>query len=135
LEASRLVREADSRQTRRTDEADKKSILMTQPILLGSTRDVWYFERWGNGATQMTNDDAWAAVKQAFSIGTRIRCRVKEHHPFGVFTTIDGIAFDGLIQITDFTDRGRVTPSEYPPIGSEVEAAVLGFTDGNRKQI
>ena len=62
----------------------------------------------------------------------RVRCRVKEHHPFGVFTTLVDCPFDGLIQITDFKDVGRMTPTEYPPLGSEVEAVVLGFKDARQ---
>jgi hypothetical protein len=81
----------------------------------------------------MTNDDAWRTTKQALPVGTHVRGRIKEHHPFGVLTAILDIPFDGLIQITDFKDAGRMTPSEYPPVGSEVEAVVLGFKEHGRQ--
>ena len=81
----------------------------------------------------MTNEDAWETVKQTLAVGVRVRCRVKEHHPFGIFTTLVDCPFDGLIQITDFKDVGRMTPTEYPPLGSEVEAVVLGFKERGRQ--
>ncbi|HEV2970015.1 MAG TPA: hypothetical protein VGY55_08495 [Pirellulales bacterium] len=77
----------------------------------------------------MTDDDAWNAVKHSLPVGTHVWCCVKEHRPFGVFATIENVPFDGLIQITDFKDVGRMTPSEYPPLGSAVEAVVLGFKE------
>jgi pimeloyl-ACP methyl ester carboxylesterase len=54
---------------------------------------------------------------------------VKAHQPFGAFTSIPNVPFDGLIQITDISDGRRVTPSDFPPIGSEVETIVLGFKE------
>jgi ribosomal protein S1 len=81
----------------------------------------------------MANDEAWKRAKQMLPLGARVRCRVKEHHPFGVLTTISSIPFDGLIQITDFKDAGRMTPSEYPGLGIELEAVVLGFKEYGRQ--
>jgi ribosomal protein S1 len=58
---------------------------------------------------------------------------VTEHRPFGIIATIAGVAYPGLIQITDFKDSGRMTPAEYPTSGSEVEAVVLGFHESNKQ--
>jgi ribosomal protein S1 len=77
----------------------------------------------------MTNDNVWETVKQRLAVGTLVRCRVKEHHPFGILTTLADCPFDGLIQITDFKDVGRMMRTEYPPLGSEIEAVVLGFKE------
>jgi S1 RNA binding domain len=82
----------------------------------------------------MGSDDAWESVKRELPIGTHVKCQVKEHRPFGVFTTIAGAPFDGLIEIIYFKDVGKMSPSEYPPVGSDVEAVVLGF-DESCKQI
>jgi ribosomal protein S1 len=79
-------------------------------------------------------DDAWEATKQSLKIGARVRCRIKEHCPYGVHVCIDGVQFDGLVQITDFEDYGRMTPAEYPILNSVVEAVVLGYKE-NSKQI
>jgi len=76
---------------------------------------------------------SWEDVKRNLLIGAHVRCRVREHREFGVFATIDSIPFDGLIPIIQFKDFGRVTPADYPPIGSEVEAVVIGFQDSNRE--
>ena len=81
----------------------------------------------------MTNDDGWQTTKDALAVGSHVRCRVKEHRPFGVFTAIRDVPFDGLIQITEFRDAGPMSPREYPPIGSEVEAVVLGFKEHGRQ--
>jgi ribosomal protein S1 len=72
---------------------------------------------------------AWDDLKKRLPIGSRVSCKVVLHRPYGVHTKIDGIDFEGLIQITDCKDKGRMTPEEYPPLDSEIEAVVLGFKD------
>jgi ribosomal protein S1 len=81
----------------------------------------------------MGDKPGWEAVKVAFPIGTRVRGTVVQHAPYGVFVDVPGIPFKGLVQITDFRDSGRMTPAEYPAVGSVVEAVVLGFKEiGNQ---
>jgi ribosomal protein S1 len=82
----------------------------------------------------MTNDQMWESVKESLPIGTHVVCRVLEHRPFGVFAMLAALPFDGLIQITDFKDEGPMNPSDYPPVGVELDAVVLGFSD-SRTQI
>jgi len=78
--------------------------------------------------------DEWDRVKTALPVGKKVHGTVLSHHPFGVFVQIDDIAFKGLVAIPDFKESGqRMTPEEYPPIGSEVEAVVLGFRDSNNQ--
>ena len=50
-----------------------------------------------------------------------------------MFTTISDVPLDGLIEINQFNDVGRMTPANYPAIGSEIEAVVLGFADTNKQ--
>jgi ribosomal protein S1 len=76
---------------------------------------------------------SWEDVKRNLLVGAHVHCRVKEHRAFGVFVTIGLLPFDGLIPIIQFKDSGRMTPADYPPIGSEVEAVVIGFQDSNRE--
>jgi ribosomal protein S1 len=72
-------------------------------------------------------------LKTTLTPGTIVQGVIQKHWPFGVFVNLSGIPFVGLIQITDFKDEGRMTPDEYPPVGSPVEAVVLGFKDtGNQ---
>jgi ribosomal protein S1 len=71
----------------------------------------------------------WEAAKQALPIGTRQRARVTQHRPFGIFVDIPNFQFQGLVQITEFKDEGKMTVAEYPPIERVVEAVVLGFKE------
>lgn len=76
---------------------------------------------------------AWDMLKTTLIPGSIVQGAIRQHWPFGVFVDIRGIPFVGLIQITDFTDEGIMTPDEFPPIGSPVEAVVLGFKEtGNQ---
>ena len=77
----------------------------------------------------------WDEAKKRFPIGARVRGVVIQHHPFGVFVDLGDSVALGLIQIVDFLDQGRMTPEQYPPIGSLIEALVLGHTDARRKQV
>ncbi len=56
-----------------------------------------------------------------------------QHWPFGIFVEIPQIPFQGLVQITDFRDEGRMTPDHYPEVGSLVDAVVLGFKETGSK--
>jgi ribosomal protein S1 len=76
---------------------------------------------------------AWEEVKDSLRIGMKIRGKVLRHAPFGIFVSLPEIPFDGLVQITDFKDAGRMTPNEYPALESTVDAVVLGFKEtGNQ---
>ncbi len=79
------------------------------------------------------SETSWDELNDTLRVGTRVRGTVARHAPFGMLAFIPGIPFDGLVQITDFKDSGRMTPSEYPPLGSLIEAVVLGFKEtGNQ---
>jgi ribosomal protein S1 len=76
---------------------------------------------------------AWEELKDSLRIGTKVRGKVLRHAPFGIFVSLPGIPFDGLVQITDFKDTGRMTPNEYPALESTIDAVVLGFKEtGNQ---
>jgi hypothetical protein len=82
----------------------------------------------------MIDVDRWAEIKESLPVGSIVSCVVTGHAPFGVFVKIPGVPFDGLIQITDFKDEGRMTPTEFPLIGSTLrKAAVLGFKETGRQ--
>jgi ribosomal protein S1 len=80
----------------------------------------------------VNSDNEWTILKSALSLGTRVRGIVRGHEVFGIFVRIPNTPFDGLVQITDFKDEGRMTVEEYPVIGSEIDAVVLGFRDSNQ---
>jgi len=78
-------------------------------------------------------DDSWDSVKQSMRVGARVKGIVREHRPFGIFVSLDDVPFRGLIQITDFKDADRMTPDEYPNLGTALEAIVLGFKEQERQ--
>ena len=71
----------------------------------------------------------WETAKHSLNVGDFVRGVVRSHEPYGVFVEILDVPFPGLVQITDFKDQGRMTVAEYPPLGIEIEARVLGFKD------
>ncbi|WP_044617281.1 S1 RNA-binding domain-containing protein [Gynuella sunshinyii] len=75
----------------------------------------------------MTNI-TWEELKKTLEVGALITGTITRHEPHGVFVDI-GYGYDGLIQITDFKDEGVMTPEEYPVIGKQVQAKILGFKD------
>jgi ribosomal protein S1 len=82
----------------------------------------------------MKNDGIeWDRVKTQLVTGSFVQGTVQRHFPFGLFVEIRGIPFTGLVEIVDFKDEGRMTADEYPPIGSDIEAVVLGFRDSNKQ--
>jgi ribosomal protein S1 len=76
----------------------------------------------------ITENISWSTLKKIMTIGEIVKGQVTRHAPYGVFVDL-GIPFEGLIQITDFKDQGIMSPQEYPPVGQEIEAVVLGFKE------
>jgi hypothetical protein len=81
----------------------------------------------------MNNVAGWDEIKESLPIGSMVSCVATRHAPFGVFVRITGVPFDGLIQITDFKDMGRMAPDEFPAIGTSLKAVVLGFKETGRQ--
>jgi hypothetical protein len=77
----------------------------------------------------------WDEAKRRFPVGSRVQGTVVDHRPFGIFVDVGDPVALGLVSITDFCDEGRMTVEQYPPIGSSIEAVVLGHTNDGRKQI
>ncbi|MDF5720799.1 MAG: S1 RNA-binding domain-containing protein [Rhizonema sp. PD37] len=78
---------------------------------------------------QMINAHSWEELKDSLNLGSKLRGVVTKHFPFGIFVALARIKFTGLVQIPDFKDKGDMTPSEYPAIGSSVDVVVLGFKE------
>ncbi|MFK7778988.1 MAG: hypothetical protein QM501_12865, partial [Gimesia sp.] len=55
------------------------------------------------------------------------------HKHFGFFVAIPGTDYEGLVNIVSVKDEGKVSPSDYPEIGSIIEAVVLGFGERNHQ--
>ncbi len=58
---------------------------------------------------------------------------VLSHHPFGFFVDL-GSPVTGLVEITRVKEPGQpVDPRDYPPVGQEITAVVLGAVDLQRQ--
>jgi ribosomal protein S1 len=77
----------------------------------------------------VVNEQCWDEIKDYLKVGTKVTGIVTRHFPFGIFVELPGIKFTGLVEIKDFKDEGMMTPSEYPKIGSSVDAVVLAFKE------
>lgn len=70
----------------------------------------------------------WHDLKKALPTDSIVMGSVSRHEALGVFVDI-GYEYDGLIQITDLKDEGRMSADEFPEIGSVIRAKALGFKD------
>ena len=77
----------------------------------------------------------WEQAKARFPVGTKVRGVVTRYCPFGIFVDLGDPVALGLVQIPEFLDEGRMTPEQYPSLGSTIEAVVLGHTDEHRMQV
>ncbi len=60
-------------------------------------------------------------------VGQVVRGRVVEHHPYGITVDI-GAPQLGVVVITMLEDEPRSQHPRFPPVGTEVECVLLGFT-------
>lgn len=78
-------------------------------------------------------EEEWAAAKSRLTSGAVVRGVVLSHHPFGFFVDL-GEAVTGLVEIPCVKDPGQpVDPRDYPPVGQQVTAVVLGAVDLQRQ--
>jgi ribosomal protein S1 len=77
----------------------------------------------------MIDEQSWDEIKESLKVGTKLKAVVTNHFPFGIFVSLPGLKFTGIVQIPDFKDEGNMTPSEYPPVGSSVDVVVLAFKE------
>jgi ribosomal protein S1 len=78
-------------------------------------------------------DEEWASATSRFASGVVVRGVVLSHHPFGFFVDLGGTIL-GLVEIPRVSDPGQaVSPDDYPAVGREVTAVVLGAVDLQRQ--
>jgi len=75
----------------------------------------------------------WDEIQRKLPGGSLVSCTITRHAPYGAFARISEVPFDGLIQITDFKDEGRMMADEFPAIGSTLTAVVLGFKEAGHQ--
>ncbi len=78
-------------------------------------------------------DEEWAVAKARFTSGVVATGMVLSHHPFGFFVDL-GAPVTGLVEIPRVKEPGQsVDPRDYPPVGQEITAVVLGAADLQRQ--
>jgi ribosomal protein S1 len=78
-------------------------------------------------------DEEWAAAKARFTRGAVAAGVVLSHHRFGFFVDL-GSPVTGLVEIPRVKEPGQpVDPRDYPPVGQEITAVVLGAVDLQRQ--
>lgn len=75
----------------------------------------------------------WVQITQNLKIGTFITGKVTRIEHYGFYVDL-GIPFEGLVQITDITDKpGKLNAEDWPKISDQVTAVVLGFKANNHQ--
>jgi transcriptional accessory protein Tex/SPT6 len=79
------------------------------------------------------SESAWGAVKATLKPGDRVSGTVMTHHGFGMLIDIGQPAL-GLVEVSRIGEGGVPGGMDnYPPIGSTVNAVVLGLADLQRR--
>ena len=84
------------------------------------------------GIKQLKNDP-WENIDTKYPVGSKHTAKVRNFTNFGVFVEIEE-GVDGLIHISDLSWTKKVKhPSEFTPVGSEIEVQVLDIDKENRR--
>ena len=81
----------------------------------------------------MINEQSWEEIKDSLKVGTKLKGVVTKHWPFGIFITLPGIKFMGLVELDNFKDEGFMTRDEYPAVDSSVDVVVLTFKETGKQ--
>jgi transcriptional accessory protein Tex/SPT6 len=74
-------------------------------------------------------EEEWAAAKSRFASGVVVTGVVLSHHVFGFFVDL-GYPILGLVEVSRVKESGQPVDSrDYPPVGQETTAVVLGAID------
>ena len=74
----------------------------------------------------------WELAKEKWKIGQVAKATVVHCAPHGVFVDL-GAGAVGFITVPDLTDVPPATEDDFPEVGDEIEAVVLGYREGNRQ--
>ena len=78
-------------------------------------------------------DEEWAVARERFASGVVVTGVVLSHHAFGFFVDLGG-PVTGLVEIPRVKESWQpVDPRDYPPVGQEITAVVLGAVDLKRQ--
>ncbi|NLY43848.1 MAG: bifunctional 4-hydroxy-3-methylbut-2-enyl diphosphate reductase/30S ribosomal protein S1 [Clostridiaceae bacterium] len=77
-------------------------------------------------------DNPWVIAKNKFNVGDVVKCKVVRLVPFGAFVElIPGV--DGLIHISQISNRRIGKPADVLSIGEEIEAKIIEMDLDNQK--
>lgn len=77
--------------------------------------------------------NSWTEVINSLKVGNILKVTVTKHRHFGFFVDVPDTKHEGLVEIMHIKDEIGVSPTEFPAIGSEIEAIVLGFREHNHQ--
>ena len=76
----------------------------------------------------------WELTKARFPIGSTVEGEVIHVEPYGVFVTIPECPVQAVLLVTELEDGERSFDlSEYPAIGSRVQAVVVDLVEHNHQ--
>ena len=81
-------------------------------------------------ATTLESGPTIEELERRFPKGGIVRGVVERHVSFGFFVDLGVPGTVGLVRIIDITDEPPVTESDYPAVGTEVNAYVWGVEPG-----
>lgn len=99
---------------------------------------------WDLHACLADNRPGWEQAKQRFPVGRRVFGTVAEHLQHGgVFVDLGDLETRGFIDVLEFLDdadkvtieRLRMAPELFPPVGTWIQAVVLGHSDERQKLV
>jgi ribosomal protein S1 len=80
------------------------------------------------------SQEAWGDAVRRYGAGRIVEGTVFSHHRFGFFVDLGGDVV-GLVEIPMLLDDPDhpLSQDDYPPVGSQVRAVVIGTTDHNHQ--
>lgn len=76
--------------------------------------------------------DPWLEVASKYSVGTVVEGEINRITPFGAFLALEG-DINGLIHVTEITDKQISDPSEALKVGDKVKARVIAIEPEERR--
>ena len=81
-----------------------------------------------------TEDNPWLIMEQQYPVGTVVKCTVVGLTAFGAFANIiPGV--DGLIHISQISNKRIEKPSDVLKVGDEVEAKIIAVEFGKKPRV
>lgn len=76
--------------------------------------------------------DPWLEVASKYSVGSIVEGEINRVTPFGAFLALEG-DINGLIHVTEITDKAITEPGEALKVGDKVKARVIAIEPNERR--